>query len=351
MARRRRLAGVVLAMLSTPLVLAVPAEAEQRSYVALGDSYFAGTGAGSYLADGTSCFRSPFSYPSILAAVGGYRLDLRACAGAAVEDVRAAQLSALDGTTDRVTISVGGNDADFVGVLVACGLPAWASDCYSTVDAARTYVTDTLAMDLRRLYAEIRRRAPTAAVTVVGYPRLFNGEDCDPLTFFTPEEMAELNRASDFLNATTRRAAEEAGFAFARVAHRFRGHAVCDDDAWINGLTLLSFPDSFHPTGTGYSAGYAPVVGREVVGDEVAVTSGLRARAAASAPVQAALQRQRADTDRRVEARWFDAPDLDAPAVRAAAERAGVDVSSPASVAAADRLWDARLLRERAVRR
>lgn len=44
--------------------LAVPADAAPKppstkpQYVALGDSYAAGNGAGSYLSDGTGCYRS-----------------------------------------------------------------------------------------------------------------------------------------------------------------------------------------------------------------------------------------------------------------------------------------------------
>ncbi|MGL4176059.1 MAG: hypothetical protein ACRCSN_08265 [Dermatophilaceae bacterium] len=103
--------------------------------------------------------------------------------------------------------------------------------------------------------------------------------------------------------------------------------------------------------GTGYSAGYAPAVGRSVIDREITVTARVRAGAAESTSGQTVLQRRRADADRAIDAEWFEAPDLHAPAVRAAAERAGVDVSSRASVLAADRLWDARLVRERAARR
>ena len=59
-----------------------PAQAAGSEYVALGDSYSSGTGTGSYLADGSECLRSPYAYPSLIAASGGHALNFRACSGA-----------------------------------------------------------------------------------------------------------------------------------------------------------------------------------------------------------------------------------------------------------------------------
>jgi len=49
-----------------------------------------------------------------------------------------------------------------------------------------------------------------------------------------------------------------------------------------------------------------------------------------------------AAADRRITPERFVAPDLTTSAARAAAARAGVDLSSRASIDAADRLWSAR---------
>ena len=82
--------------------------AAAESYVALGDSYSSGTGTKDYLDDGTTCQRSALAYPSLIAAAGDLDLDLRACSGATTADVIATQLDALGSSTDRVSISVGG---------------------------------------------------------------------------------------------------------------------------------------------------------------------------------------------------------------------------------------------------
>ncbi len=131
----------VLAALAVP---ALPAHAVGPSYVALGDSYSSGTGTRSYLSDGTTCQRSTYAYPSLIAAARGYALNFRACSGAKIPDVTASQLGALSATTAYASISVGGNDAGFAAVLTECAQPGWMSSCNAAIDRAQSYVTGTL---------------------------------------------------------------------------------------------------------------------------------------------------------------------------------------------------------------
>ncbi|TKV26416.1 hypothetical protein FDK12_13630 [Arthrobacter sp. NamB2] len=130
--RAARLAAVVIAtsmMLGGASGPGADRRAAPPQYVALGDSYASGFGAGSYTGD---CGRSPLGLPGILDAEG--QLDLVAdatCAGAkATSDPGGAvdlpeqvdQVIASGGLgtdTGVVSISVGGNDAGF-GEVVAC---------------------------------------------------------------------------------------------------------------------------------------------------------------------------------------------------------------------------------------
>ncbi len=143
---RRALGRALLAVaaLAAPLAPALAvqsaAHAAAPSYVALGDSYSSGTGTRSYIDDGTSCQRSTFAYPSLIAAPRGYALDFRACSGATVTDVTNTQLGALSSATSYVTISVGGNDAGFADVLTECATPWWAGDCDGAIDAAQAFI-------------------------------------------------------------------------------------------------------------------------------------------------------------------------------------------------------------------
>ena len=317
--------GSALVGLLSPLLLQ-PAHAAAPEYVALGDSYASGTGTRSYLSDGTSCQRSTKAYPSLIAAARGYALNFRACSGARIGDVTSTQLSALTTAPNYVTISVGGNDAGFADVLTECALPGWASNCNGKINTAQAYITNTLPSALATLYAGIRSRAPYAKVVVVGYPRIFNGEDCNAFTWFSPTEEARLNQTADLINARTAAAAAAAGFSFADPTSAFVGHAVCDNPEYLNGL---SYPvsESYHPNVAGHASGYTPVVST-TVGGAFAVTAKVRADAAASARSQAALQRQYAAADRSITPESFVAPDLTTPEVRKAARRAGIDLDT-----------------------
>ena len=241
------------------LFVAPAATAAAPVYVALGDSYASGTGTRSYISDGTSCQRSTYAYPSLIASSRGYSLNFKACSGAKIPDVTNNQITALTTATNYVTISVGGNDAGFTGVLTECAQPGWLSNCNAAIDKAQAFITGTLPGRLATLYASIRSKAPSAKVVVVGYPRIFNGEDCNAGTWFSPAEETRLNATADLLNSKTAAQASAKGFAFANPTSRFVGHAVCDSIEWLNGLSN-PISESYHPNKAGHASGYTPVV-------------------------------------------------------------------------------------------
>lgn len=344
---QRTLAAIAgLGIAAAGAVAAAPAQAATTSYVALGDSYSSGTGTRSYLADGTSCQRSVYAYPSLIASSKGLTLNFRACSGATVANVTASQLGALTPGTTHVSISVGGNDAGFADVLSECAQPAWMSDCHGAIDDAQYLITSVLPGRLSTLYASIRSRAPKAKVTVVGYPRIFNGEDCNALTWFSPTEESRLNYTADLLNSRTSAQATARGFAFANPTSAFAGHAVCDDVEWLNGLSS-PVSESYHPNRPGH-VGYAGTVGPKLVGTTVTVSATTTRRALAEADRLAAQQRQYAALDAAITPQEVRAPDLTTTRARAAALAAGVDLSSRASIDAADRRYSALQAAERA---
>jgi lysophospholipase L1-like esterase len=326
--------------LALGLVVA-PTTAQAVTYVALGDSYSSGLGTRSYLDDGTECRRSAQSYPALVAAARGWSLDLRACSGATIPDVRAAQLGALSTSTQKVTLSVGGNDAGFADVLTECALPAWASDCDAAIDQAQATISGTLPSALSSLYAQIGSRAPSADVVVVGYPRVFMGEDCNALTWFSPAEQTRLNDTADRLNSLLAARASAAGFRFANPTSAFTGHAVCDDPEWLNGLSN-PVEESYHPNVAGHRDGYAPLVGARVASTSVRITAATQEQAAEESDVLTDRARRHIKADRRIEPQEFQAPDLDSPRVQRAARRFGIDTSDRAEVDRFDRRFAAR---------
>nr|WP_220481971.1 SGNH/GDSL hydrolase family protein [Nocardioides ginsengisegetis] len=289
------------------LVPAAPATAAAPVYVALGDSYSSGVGTRSYISDGTSCQRSTYAYPSLIAAARGYALNFRACSGAKIPDVTNSQLSALTAATSYVTISVGGNDAGFSDVLTECAQPWWSSNCDGAINTAQAYINNTLPGALATLYSSIRSRAANAKVVVVGYPRLFQGEDCNAATWFSPAEETRLNQTADLLNSKLASAAAARGFAFANPTNAFIGHAVCDSVEWLNGLSN-PISESYHPNRSGHSSGYAPLVSPLLTGAPLTVTAATVAAARAQGPAIAVQQRRYADLDASIEPESFRAP-------------------------------------------
>lgn len=316
-----------IALLGAGLAVAPgsPAAAAGEPYVALGDSYSSGVGTRSYIADGSQCMRSTLAYPSLVAAAKSYSLNFRACSGAVVADVTNSQLSALSTSTRYVTISVGGNDAGFADVITECALPAWASDCAGAVAGAQNYIRNTLPASLGTLYSRIRSAAPSAKVVVVGYPKLFMGEDCNALTWFSPSDEAILNDTAVLLNNTTASRASAAGFSYVNPISRFTGHAVCDNPEWVNGLSN-PIEESYHANTAGHRDGYTPLVSSPLTGAAVTASPAVLAAAEATGPAQAAKQRKYAALDRHIEPKVFQPPTRER--LEKLADQRGVDLDA-----------------------
>ncbi|MFC3491796.1 SGNH/GDSL hydrolase family protein [Glycomyces rhizosphaerae] len=251
-------AALAAAFVSVMALTSGAAQAQTIEYVALGDSYASGVGTRSYIDDGSGCSRSESAYPSLLADAIGADLTFAACSGAKTGDVLADQLGGLSDSTDLVTITIGGNDTGWTGVVQQCAYPyPWT--CTKEIDAAEAFVRDQLPAKLHAVYDAIESAAPNADVVVLGYPRLFNGEECNAITRISPAEQAALNDAADLLGDTVGQVAVSHGFDYVDVRDAFDDHAVCDDTEWLNGL---SYPiaESYHPNTAGQKDGYFPLL-------------------------------------------------------------------------------------------
>jgi len=258
----RRICGVLCVI---AVFAAFASSASATKYVALGDSYSSGTGTRTYFEP--TCQRSVYAYPYLLhnAHLDWTFVDA-ACSGARTGDVLNTQVASVTSDTNWVSYTIGGNDAGFSSVITECALPSWASDCGGAINAAQAYIQNTLPGRLDLVNNAIKSRAPSAKVVVLDYPRLFNGTDCNALTFFSSSEETRLNQTADMMKSVLSAAATRAGsnFVFGDVIPPFVGHAVCDGGGgssteWINGLSNPT-GESYHPKITGHASGYYPVI-------------------------------------------------------------------------------------------
>lgn len=271
--RRRygRLAGAVAVVVLLAGLGAGPTQANPTTrkptdvYVALGDSYAAGTG-GSSPAPGSfpGCHQSLDSYAALL---GGLNLG---CFGATSLAVKAGldNLSPTDpaaialGSATEVSVTVGGNDVGTGAVAMAC-TSGDALACASAVQGVANALP-ALPGNIMAMVQSIRQKAPRAQIVLTGYPRLFTvGPKMPP----AQKELATtLNGMADQLNATISGAASAAGVGYVSVTERFTGHGIGSNNPWIHYTqpSPLDPPElaleNFHPNDAGYSQGYRTAV-------------------------------------------------------------------------------------------
>jgi len=248
---RYRLLLVPLAVAATALpVLASAGVAHAQSsasYVALGDSYSSGLGAGDE-GDG-DCDQSPNAYTALWAAQNAPASYVtEACAGATTANVISSQLSALSASTTLVSITIGGNDVGFSSVMETCVLES-TSSCVSAIDQAESEMQSTLPGALDTTFADINSDAPNATVVVLDYPELYDLSQSSGCVGLSTTDRTDLNQA----------AAQAEGDTFADVRSQFDGHQICDSDSWLHSVNWLDIEESYHPTAEGQADGYLPV--------------------------------------------------------------------------------------------
>ena len=239
---------------------ATPTGSAGGSYVAIGDSFTSGQGAGPWLPElwlPALCFRSMSgSYPTITANSSSYRKALNfACSGADTTAVLA-QVGKIDGRIELkaslVTLTVGGIDAGSNQVLAACAPNPTSVLCAGTVSAA-TANLGTVGVKLVGTYAAVAKAFPKARIVVLNYPRLF-----DPSL---PGALAPtLNGATDALNAVIASAVAATNnprVSLTDVTNEFAGHGIGSAESYISYDPYHpSDPANFHPNVLGNTAGY-----------------------------------------------------------------------------------------------
>ncbi|MBC9734790.1 SGNH/GDSL hydrolase family protein, partial [Nocardioides marmotae] len=253
---------------------------EPLDYVAIGDSYSAGPLIPLLRLDPLGCIRSTSNYPAYLAGHLGAAsyLDVT-CSGAETADLvdrrqetiipgpaPAPQVDVLTDETDLVTVGIGGNDYGLFGSMIeVCGAVAEldpdGAPCkrhFTNAKGVDTKVRDAdrIRGDVGGVLRAVARRAPNAAVVVVGYPRLLPQRGSCNAVGFAKGDYAWGNKVERRLNRSLRLAAAANGATYVDLYPASRGHDACaGSQAWINGKTLNPLrAANFHPFGRGMRA-------------------------------------------------------------------------------------------------
>ncbi len=294
-------------------------------YVALGDSYSSGEGNPPFMAgtDGGTdyCHRSDQAYSQVLGKQLSTAPLFYACSGAVTSNITSTfhdseqpQLldSGVDPSAGLVTMTIGGNDAQFGPTLQACVSQtikansvnnAAASQLAGQVslwlglgedpscadsDAFTTTVNnqiDNVFGPVKSTYQQLLNTVDPVktSVMVAGYPKLFSTQaseqGCLQLSsILTPADQDFLNGAADRLDGVLANAAGQSGVNFVDVQPAFSGHGICaSGGSYMNALSIASgnggsctwsvggqciigglpLVGSFHPNAAGHSGGYA----------------------------------------------------------------------------------------------
>lgn len=254
---------------------------ENSFYLAFGDSFTSGEGElnDEYYRLGTNtsqnhCHVSMRSYPYLLQNSWEISADNLACSGSRMEEVRRVS-DTYSHTADArsptvVSLSIGGNDVDFMGKLKTClglGTCEWASTGYRKSTA---YELRALFPKFVGLINELKEEYQQAKLLVVGYPKVINDQmKCSTVAglLLNTEERRYMNESIHYLNKVLRAAANYTKTTFADIENVYDGERLCDtketamnairygDDIapipFLNKLKLIG-AESFHPTPRGH---------------------------------------------------------------------------------------------------
>ncbi|WP_250402101.1 SGNH/GDSL hydrolase family protein [Streptomyces cellostaticus] len=266
------LGGCALVAAATVPATAHPAgHGHGLRYVSLGDSYTSGPLIPAQV--DAECARSDHNYPSLLASWrGASAFKDVSCAGATTKEMwqaqggNAAQLDALDRSTDLVTVQIGGNDVGFGSIISTCarlgaqepaGNPCERFYKGGGYDQLALAVLRT-APKVDRVLRAVHRRAPHARVLLVGYPDLLpeDGVGCFPAVPFAAKDFPYLRDTEKRLNLMLRTVAAWNRVDYADTYGPTVGHDMCKApaDRWIEPLQPAAPAAPAHPNARGEDA-------------------------------------------------------------------------------------------------
>jgi lysophospholipase L1-like esterase len=230
----------------------------RAQFVAIGSSYAAGFGIRPQEPRSGNCGRSEVDYPHLVASKMRLQLDDVSCGGAvtanALDTPQGAAPPQIDAVTTRtrlVTLTIGGNDVNYIGTAIACGQPS--STCTATADPAQTDAAfRALPHSLTELIQAIRTKAPSATIVLVTYPRLVPATACPALhyTRAATRLVGSMGQRLEQVFVTVAKAAQ-VRLVDPYVLGAAHGPCATGTNKWVAGFVAANGFE-YHPTAAGH---------------------------------------------------------------------------------------------------
>lgn len=231
--------------------------------VGLGDS-FTSNSFHSPSVKSNGCTQSAGNQPHVVASRLGKTLSDMSCDGATTNDILnpgkgdTAQIDAVTASAEVVTLSIGGNDIGFSGIVTNCTLDyvtfGGCSDEYlhDGIDEISQSIAAT-APKVAQVLQAVHTRAPSAKVFVYGYPTLVpmtGTSGCTGLTL-AAADIPYLRAKQAELNQMLATQAAANGATYIDVYTPSAGHDPCSSSKWV--ARTIDLPPA-HPSKAGMDA-------------------------------------------------------------------------------------------------
>ena len=171
-----------------------------------------------------------------------------------------------EGAVDYVTLTIGGNDAEFVNVIAATVKSVEALNFNSLRDKLNDVwakYNREIRDNLVKSYRDIRAMAgDQATIIVAGYPKLLDASE-GHAAIIHPKEAELINKNVSMFNNKIRglvnnlREDEKMNIRFVSVEERFEGHEAYSDDPYINPIIIGAQDQDLDQTITGAISSYS----------------------------------------------------------------------------------------------
>jgi hypothetical protein len=239
------------------------------NYVAIGSSFAAGPGippvqSGSST---TTCGRSNNNYASVLAREIGANLTDASCGGATTANVLTAgqfgeppQVDAVTSVTQIVTVTIGGNDVNYLGSLGAYTCQDDGGSGCASVDRNAIEQTFRVLSDrLTSVVNAVHSAAPSAHVYLVEYFTILPDSGACTGVPLNADHLAYERSIASRLAAATSTAASATGATLVDLAAASHGHDACSANPWVETGHPAAGRAAYHPNEAGMRAAAATV--------------------------------------------------------------------------------------------